>query len=238
MYPGGYRGVYVDPTNQTAATQIINTSVQNVSNAVQSLYAKGARAFLYMKQGGTNASDITALGFYRAGLYDAYTRSYNAKFSAAMNAISRSYADVRICEMDFYSLYDAVSQHPMTYGFTDSLSPGLSEANRAFDGPGASHLFWDSSHATSKFHSLMADWNLDSLRTNVFEEMVLSITKETAKIEMRHLLIGRDYTLQKTSDLNSWNHVQTFTASAGTNQVSQTLEAGTGSVFYRLQWQP
>jgi len=44
-------------------------------------------------------------------------------------------------------------------------------------------------------------------------------------VAMNHLLIGRDYTLQTSSDLTSWNDVQTFTASAGTNQVTQSLSA-------------
>ena len=55
---------------------------------------------------------------------------------------------------------------------------------------------------------------------------------------MKHLLIGRDYTLQTSADLQRWEDIYTFTASAGTNQVTQLLSAEAASVFYRLQWKP
>lgn len=242
MYPGGYRGVYVDPTNAVAVRQIITTAVQNVSNTVQNLYQKGARAILYMNQAGTNACDIPILGSFRAELFDAHVRRYNEQFQATMNAIRLQHADVRIYEADLYALWDEVSTQPASYGFSDILTPGWSETNRAFDGPGANHLYWDAipSHATTKFHALMAARNLDALRTNVFERMAVTTTGTRVTIAMAHLLIGRDYTLQTSRDLAAWQEVQTFTASAGTNQVTQPLGGGAeaASTFYRLRWQP
>ena len=37
-----------------------------------------------------------------------------------------------------------------------------------------------------------------------------------SSIQMNHLQIGRDYTLQKSGDLTNWQEVASFTASAGT----------------------
>jgi hypothetical protein len=56
-------------------------------------------------------------------------------------------------------------------------------------------------------------------------------------IQMNHLQIGRDYTIQKTFDFKAWSDVQTFTASAGTNQWAKLPDVG-GAQFYRLKWQP
>jgi hypothetical protein len=54
---------------------------------------------------------------------------------------------------------------------------------------------------------------------------------------MNHLQIGRDYTLQASSDLSQWQDVEIFTASAGTNQWT-TASGGAAATFYRLKWQP
>src|SRR5262245_3168453 len=50
---------------------------------------------------------------------------------------------------------------------------------------------------------------------------------------MKPLFIGRDYTLQTSRDLMSWNNVQTLTASAATKQMSQVLRGKAASVFSR-----
>ena len=69
-------------------------------------------------------------------------------------------------------------------------------------------------------------------RTNL-----ITATSDAAQIEMAHLLIGRDYILQVSRDLQSWDDVRAFTASVGTNQVTQPRSATIASVFYRLRWE-
>lgn len=238
MVPGFIQGNYVDPTNSVAINRIINTAVGNVVSTVENLYRKGARSIFYMKQNGTNAGDIITFGLYRAGLVDGYIRSYNARFSAAMDSLRLKYADVRICESDLYTLYDNVSTRPAEFGFTDVITPGLSEQNPAFDGPGASHLYWDNLHATSKFHRYMGALNYDAIRTNVSETLTFLAPNRADVLELKHLLIGRDYTLQNSPDLSRWSDVESFTAAAGTNQIHLASPPDASSQFFRLQWQP
>jgi len=99
-------------------------------------------------------------------------------------------------------------------------------------------VFWDSLHATSKLNALESRWTVEALTNAAPETLEAHTAGGSLTLQMNHLLVGRDYTLQTSSDLASWHDAQTFTASAGTNEVSQTLETGTRSAFYRLQWQP
>ena len=153
-FPGGFRGGYVDPTNAIASQRIIETAVQNVSNTVQRLYEKGARAFLLINTQGTNDHDVILFGPFRAGLYDSYVRSFNARLTSAMEAFSRGRPDVRTYTVDLYALWHDISTHPETYGFTEIVTPALNDprlTDKSFAGPGANYLLWDG-HPTTKFY--------------------------------------------------------------------------------------
>jgi hypothetical protein len=50
---------------------------------------------------------------------------------------------------------------------------------------------------------------------------------------MDHVQIGRDYTLQTSLDLITWQKVQSFTPYAGTNQWTETSPKE-NAAFYRL----
>ncbi|HAB14967.1 MAG TPA: hypothetical protein DCE44_00805, partial [Verrucomicrobiales bacterium] len=236
--PNGLNGVYVDLTNQVASTRLIDTAVLNFSNAVQRLYQKGARSITYWHQTGTNGSDIVALGSARAGLLDGYTRSYNAKITAAMEAFGRSRPDVRLYPINLYVLWNDISTNPTSFGFTETTANALGDPrlrDKSFSGPGADYLWWDRSHATSKFHGFIATSMFEELTNSVLEQLEATPANATHQIQMNHLLIGRDYTLQGSPNLNHWQDLQTFTASAGTNQwMGAPNNAAT--IFYRLKW--
>jgi len=156
-----------------------------------------------------------------------------------MNKYSQTKPDLRMLLLDVWPKINEVRANPTRYGFTVTTIGALDDpalADKSFTGPGADYLYWDF-HGTSKLHKLIASWHLDVLTNSILEKLEVQLTNGSAMIAMSHLLIGRDYTLQNSSDLTSWNDVQTFTASAGINQVSQALETGTRSAFYRLQWQ-
>ena len=230
----------VDLTNVVAVNQSIQAELRNNSNTVQRLYELGARAILWENQRCADARDLLLLGSYRAGLEDGYLRHINADLVTAMDAFSQTHPDVRIYFADFHALWDEIYASPESFGFTEIIRDALGDTNlldKSFTGPGADYLYWDNSHPTTKFHTLLASLHLEALANAVLEKLEAKLANGSATIGMNHLLIGRDYTLQTSSDLTSWNDVQTFTASAGTNQVLQALETGTRSVFYRLQWQ-
>ena len=95
---------------------------------------------------------------------------------------------------------------------------------------------WDCCHVTSKFHKLIAAWNLETLTNSILEKLEARIAGGSPTIRMNRLQIGRDYTLQKSADLKGWQEVTSFTASAGTNQWSTPL-GNDRAGYFRLSWQ-
>ncbi len=59
---------------------------------------------------------------------------------------------------------------------------------------------------------------------------------ESVQLQMSHLFIGRDYTLQSSRNLQDWLEVETFTASSGTNRVTLPWNGGETAAFFRLRW--
>lgn len=84
---------------------------------------------------------------------------------------------------------------------------------------------------------LMADWNFEVLTNSFLEKLDATNLGGLPIVRMNHLQIGRDYTLQSTSDLAHWQEIQSFTAAAGTNQWAGASVAGSAA-FYRLKFLP
>jgi hypothetical protein len=70
----------------------------------------------------------------------------------------------------------------------------------------------------------------------MLENLELSMVNGSPTIQMKHLLVGRDYTPQQSIDLGKWKEIDAFTASAGTNSWSGLMPNPTAA-YFRLQWQ-
>jgi hypothetical protein len=234
-------GTYLDVTNEAAWHQLVQTGIQANSNAVARLYAKGARAVVVQSEMdfsrspaalaafGTNTAKLSKLG--------EYCTLYNTGFSIAMNAFSQTKPDVRIVWVNMFSKLDEVLANPAEYGFTQTTIGALDDpalTNKSFTGPGADYVWWNRLHVTSKLHELISIWNSEALTNSVLEELSLGSVVGPPIVQMNHLQIGRDYTLQKSTDLNTWSDVQTFTASTGTN-LWTGAPSGPTPEFYRLK---
>jgi hypothetical protein len=103
-------------------------------------------------------------------------------------------------------------------------------------GPGADYVWWNRLHPTSKLHELISIWNSEALTNSRLEKLNLVSVVGPPIVQMSHLRIGRDYTLQKSADLKTWNAVYTFTAVTGTNQWTGSQSKGSAG-FYGLTWQ-
>ena len=69
----------------------------------------------------------------------------------------------------------------------------------------------------------------------MLERLTLSTAANASTLKVNKLQICRDYTLQRSLDLTSWQDVHSFTASAGTNEwVIPTSEIS--PAFFRLKW--
>ena len=238
--PDGFGHGLVPVTNGVAWNGVLQTMIQNTSNMVQRLYTNGARAVLLQNLNATNFSDVAALGLHDAGVLDGYVRRFNADLVVTIKALHRTHPDLRLYLVDVYTKLEEVVAHPDQFGFTKTTIDALGDTNltdKSFTGPGADYVFWDRFHPTSKVHQRMASWHLESLTNTLQETLNAKQDDDGIKIELTHLLIGHDYTLQTSSDLASWNDVQAFTASAGTNQWTGALKTE-ASTFYRLRWNP
>lgn len=235
---------YISWTNDVAWSQLIQNAVNNNSNTVEWLYAKGARSIVVQ-----NNTDLSRYPFLisefgtnqvRVAKLRERTTRYNLALSAALDAISDSKPDVRLMKVDIQARLDDLVTNTAAYGFTKTFPAALDDSSlrdKSFTGPGKDYVFWDTLHATSKTHSFIAAWTLQSVTNAVPEKLEVSIVANSLNLDMSRLQIGRNYTLQSSGDLRHWQDLQMFTAAAGTNQWS-TTPIGSDPNFYRVAWQP
>ncbi len=235
-------------TNEAAGNRLLQTTLLNISNSVNRLYIKGARAiFIEWSSAGTwvsagphRESYLSLLGTNSALLTK--NNEYEARFSAGfldtINSYSQTRPDLRILLLNVFSKINNVLANPVQYGFTKTTISALDDqalTDKSFSGPGADYVYWDG-HGTSKLHKLIAAWHLDALTNSVLETLDVTIASGLPNIQMNRLQIGRDYTLQKSTELKTWTDVQSFTASTGTNQWSSSL-GNDLTAYFRLKWQ-
>jgi hypothetical protein len=236
-------GTYLDVTNESAWLQLVQTGIQANSNAVARLYAKGARAVVVQSEMDFSRSPAALAGFgtntAKLSKMGEYCTLYNTGFSNALNAFSQTKPDLRIVWVDMFSKLDEVLASPAEYGFTQTTIGALDDpalTNKSFTGPGADYVWWNRLHPTSKLHELISIWNSEALTNSRLEKLSLVSVVGPPIVQMSHLQIGRDYTLQKSADLDTWQDVETFTASAGTNQWSASTRNDPAG-YFRLRWQ-
>jgi phospholipase/lecithinase/hemolysin len=233
----------VNVTNDTAWHQIIQTGILNNSNAVSQLYAKGARSIVIQSEIDLSAAPraFRDFGTNTAALskVSEYSTAYNTGFRTAMISLSQTKPDLRMVWVDMFSQLNDVLANPAKYGFTKSTNDALNDlalTDKSFTGPGADYVFWNPLHGTAKLHELIKEWTLEALTNSTLETLEATIANDSPSIQMNHLQIGRDYTLQKSGDLRTWNDLQSFTVSAGTNQWSDSL-GKEWIAYFRLKWQ-
>ncbi|MCI0541823.1 MAG: S8 family serine peptidase, partial [Verrucomicrobiales bacterium] len=227
----------------------IGSWVRNLSNGVVRLYGKGARSIVvpnafdrsrdpwFVRDFGANSADQLACR--------RRVTEFNAAFAVALDNIDQARPDLRLHRLNMQSKMDDLHANAARYGFTKTfpgavetrtgeiVDPSLTDAS--FTGPGQDYLFWDQQHLTSKAHTFIAAWNLETITDSVLERLNISTAANAFTLRMSKLLIRRNYTLQRSSDLTAWQDVHTFTANAGTNEwvvpVSEMSPA-----FFRLKW--
>jgi phospholipase/lecithinase/hemolysin len=231
-------------TNQLTWTdKAIQTTLLIDSNSVNRLYAKGARSILIQLDfdGGKlpgNASDF-GNNVALISKYGEYVARFNAAFLDLVDRYSQTKPDLRILFVDVLSKLNDVLANPAQYGFTKTTIGALDDpalTDKTLAGPGADYVFWNVLHPTTKLHKLMAAWHLEALTNSILEKLGMPIVGGSPNIQMNHLQIGRDYTLQTSTELQTWTDVQTFTASAGTNWWSGSI-GNDSSGYFRLKWQ-
>lgn len=251
---GGYPDFLLnadDFTNDAVWRSRIGSWVRSLSNGVVRLYAKGARSII-APNAFDRSRDPWFVRDFGAGTVDQLAcrrrvTEFNAAWALALESIDRSKPDLRLYKLDARAKMDDFHTNAASYGFTKTF-PGAVETRTgeivdpsltdgSLTGPGKDYLFWDQQHLTSKAHQFIAAWTLEAITNSVLERLTLSMAANAFTMGMSKLLIGRNYTLQRSSDLTAWQDVHAFTASAGTNEwlvpVSEMSPA-----FFRLEWRP
>jgi hypothetical protein len=239
LYCTWANGPDVPPDPTTWTEQILQTTIQINSNMVDRLYAKGARTIVVQLDPQVEKLPGYAID-YGGPVASNYFAHFNTNITNVLSAYTQTKPDLRVIFVDTYSKLNDVIANPGLYGFTKTTVGAKEDTalvDQSFTGPGADYVFWNRLHGTSKLNEYEFKWTIEALTKATPETLEVTIVPVGLELQFAHLLIGRDYTLQRSIDLSHWSDVQTFTAAAGTNQITQAA-AGDASVFYRMQWQP
>ena len=231
---------FLDVTNEVAWDQLIQTVALNNSNTVDRLYSQRARSIVLLLCADLSKLPLSRLQFGPStGLltFSQYIARLNSQLVTSMSAYQRTKPDLRLILVDVFSKLNSIIAQPTSYGFTISTTDALDDlylSNKSFTGPGADYVFWDNRHPTSKLHELMSRWCLEALTNSALEQVDLSLIGGAPNIQMEHLQIGGDYTLQSSEDFKQWQNLQAFTALNGASQWSGPPDGETNA-FYKLK---
>jgi phospholipase/lecithinase/hemolysin len=214
-------------------------SVGNLSNAVVNLQGKGARFILV-----PNTVDLTEIPTlnYLPGFLRAYLRGkvqqFDSELDAALDGLQAAFPDLKLFRCDTFAAEKAILASAAAYGFTEWNIDALADArllDKSFDGPGANYVFWDPVHPTTKTHAIVADW-FHAAVAPMHPRLALKRDGAPLELACSQLHVTRNYTLQRTTDLTTWDNVQTFLCITPGQMLKITNEVPHAS--FRLNWTP
>ncbi|NBV23718.1 MAG: hypothetical protein EBS05_17580 [Proteobacteria bacterium] len=152
-----------DTPNDALWASLNQTAINNISNAVQTLYAKGARTVLVFNL--PDMGRIPELLSQHGATYRSYisgkVTAYNGGLAAAVTALRALRPDLQLTLVDIFTNLNNVIANPAAAGFTVVNIGALDDdslPDYSFNGPKSNYLFWDAIHPTEKAHALIADW--------------------------------------------------------------------------------
>jgi phospholipase/lecithinase/hemolysin len=209
----------------------INQSQANHLQAIQNLYAMGARTLIM-----PNAVDLTKVPFYSQSSGGPVIRqqitNYNNAFAITLSNAMASLPGLVIYQPDFFSLLDDIVANSTNYGLTrpnsDALDDGyLNITNAVAD----QYVFWDYQDPSAKAHCWMAD--LVQQLISPLRISKLTLLSGSNRLDVVNLPIGQAGFADGSTDLVNWTDVQ----SIATNS-PQTIfvPAASAPQFYRLRF--
>jgi phospholipase/lecithinase/hemolysin len=225
----------------TAWTNAMNQSLTNHQSAIQTLYTKGVRTLLM-----PNVVDLTLTPFANALpltnriFIRQRTLAYNDAFTNLLNQMQATLPGLIIRSPDFFTLLDNVVSNAPAYGLTNAVYGGIaidaltdpSFANKALNGPGTNHIFWDYLNPGAKAMAVMADVAHQSLTPT----RVAGVTKlpGTNRLDAVNLPVGLGGVVEATTNFNTWSPVQSFASTNATQGI--LVEQNGPRQFYRLRF--
>jgi len=214
-------------------------SVGNLSNAVVTLYSKGARFILVPNT--VDVTDIPLLNWLPGFIAD-YLRDkveqFNRELAEALAAIHSDYPALTLFQFDFYRGVKSFLANASAYGFTETDIDALSDItllDKSFDGPGADYVFWDPIHPTTKSHGVIADWYSATV-SPMSPQIAIVNAGTTVQMMLDRLDPGKTYVLQSSNDLSNWSEVKSF--SSRTSRLVTSFTNQLPRSFFRIQCRP
>ncbi len=137
--------------------ELIGSAISNISEAIQTLSANGARRILVanLPDLGQIPRIIAMNDPVRANLATTGTIMFNANLAWETSRLEQSLG-VDIVLMDVNSLFEGIQANPALAGFTDATTACyLGGGATPCANPG-SHVFWDAVHPTTAAHQIVA----------------------------------------------------------------------------------
>lgn len=126
--------------------------VDNITQAMEVLIAKGARKFLV-----ANLPNLGQLPSVRTSAnsdrLNQLTQAHNQRLRRSLKQLHQQYPDVQIAMLDANTLYREAITDPAAFGFTNVISACLASDRPC--GQPDQFLFWDGIHPTTKAHHIL-----------------------------------------------------------------------------------
>ena len=221
--------------NDAAWGVVVSNAVLNLTNAVSTLYALGAREVMvgnlaYVGQ--TPAFLGTPVGY--AEYVDSKVALFNARLASALTNLAQLAPGLRIYALDDNLAFANLLSSPAKYGLTVTTNGALEDPNltdKSFTGPGADYVFWDVVHPTTKVDALTAAGAFQS----VSPQLNLPRNSAESNLMVVNLYPGLPYAIQTSTNLVTWSDYQTITP-AGTNAIVGWTNGSASQFFYRVKY--
>ena len=214
----------------------LTVAVNNLSNSVDILYFKGARAIVVPNSVDYGQVPGSALFPPILRLFvGSQVDLFNSMLKSALEDISLQHSDLDLRTVDIHSVFDELLLKPEAYGFTETAVSALQDPNlpdKSFQGPGKDYLFWDLIHPTSKVHAIIADRFFAALTPYV--RLNAASSPGTLTLSFQGLRIGAVYVLQQTFDFVEWKDLTTVNAFSGNHDILLG-DGSSAPSYYRLR---
>jgi thermolabile hemolysin len=147
-----------------SGTPHLPTIVSNIGTALEMLANFGAQNLLIL-----NLPDLGSLPLTRnsesAPLATLTTQVFNQKLAEVINNFAAANPDIKIYQLDIFSLFKDINAHPASYGFTNvtDVLQDLSQPYN-FENPDG-YVFWDEIHPTTEAHLEIAEQAFELLNS-------------------------------------------------------------------------
>lgn len=214
-------------------------SVGSLSNAVVSLYSKGARFILVPNT--VDVTDIPLLNWLPEAVRSYFrdkVRQFNRELFMSLDSIQAAYPALELFRIDFFSRVKEFIGNAEDLGFTRTRVDALSDAtllDKRFDGPGARYVFWDPIHPTSKSHGIVATWFQGVVAPLSASRIRMGLLRSGNLFELAldSLDPGAGYVIQGSRDLSIWSDL--VNVSSFSSRFLATVTNDFPEFYFRLQ---